>query len=803
MKRYLPNQIEKKWQDRWEKTGIYKVKDKVTGKKNYYCLLMFPYSSGDAHIGHWFNYSPADAYARFMRMKGYNVLHPMGFDAFGLPAEGAAIRERIHPAVWTKNNVKNMTRQLKTMGTIYDWSRMVDTSVPEYYRWTQWMFLQMYKHSLAYKAKATANWCPKCKSVLANEQAEGGKCWRCQGQVEQREIEQWFFKTTAYADELLKDLKKLDWPEKTLTMQKNWIGRSEGCMIEFPIAGKKEKIATFTTRPDTIFGVTFFCLAPEHPAVPLVAKPAQKKAVEKYIAVAKQKTELERISEIKDKTGVFTGGYVINPLSREKTPVFVADYVLMTYGTGAVMGVPAHDQRDWDFAKKYKRPITEVISGGDVKKEAYTGEGKLVNSGHFSGLDSQKAIKKITNYIKKHQIGKSAVQYHLRDWLISRQRYWGAPIPMIYCQKCGQVPVPEKDLPVKLPEIKDYTPEEGESPLARASSFVNTNCPKCSGKARRDTDTMDTFVCSSWYYFRYPDPKNKKIFASKEKLKTWMPIDMYIGGTEHTVLHLLYSRFFTKALRDFGYLDFDEPFLALRHQGIVLGEDGYRMSKSRGNVVAPDPLVKEFGADTVRLFLSFMGPYDQGGPWSSKGMMGLYRFLKKVWQLSQEKIGSKTPPDLSIKLHQTIKKVTEDLNELKFNTAVAAMMEFSNAWVQSAGRRSGLSKQDAGMFLRLLAPFAPHITEELWVEVLKNKFSIHQQAWPKYDPKLAKEEKVEIVIQVNGKLRDRLEVSQAVSKKKADLVKEAKARAKIEKYLKSKKIKKTIFVPGKLINFVV
>lgn len=799
-KNYHPQEIEKKWQKRWEEKGLYKVKDKVAGKKNYYCLLMFPYSSGNAHIGHWFNYTPADAYARYMRMKGYNVLHPMGFDAFGLPAEGAAIREKIHPAVWTKNNVKKMTQQLKSMGTIYDWSRMVDTSDPDYYRWTQWMFLQMYKYGLAYKAKAMANWCPHCQSILANEQAEGGRCWRCEGPVEQREIEQWFFKITKYADELLGDLKKLDWPEKTLTMQKNWIGRSEGCLIEFPIAREKEKIATFTTRPDTIFGVTFFCLAPEHPLVKLLTKPRCKGAVEKYWKVARHKTELERISEIKDKTGIFTGGYVINPLTKKKVPVFVADYVLMSYGTGAVMGVPGHDQRDWDFAKKYRLPIIEVISGGNIKKEAYVGEGKLINSNQFNGLPSSKAIKKIIIYLKKNGLGKSEVQYHLRDWLVSRQRYWGAPVPIIYCQKCGIVPVPENDLPVLLPKIKDYTPKEGESPLARSKKFVNTTCPKCGGKARRDTDTMDTFVCSSWYYLRYTDPKNKEVFASKEKIKAWMPIEMYIGGTEHTVLHLLYSRFFTKALRDFGYLDFDEPFLALRHQGIVLGEDGYRMSKSRGNVVAPDPLVEKFGADTVRLFLSFMGPYDQGGPWSSKGIVGVYRFLNRVWRLANQPAVSRQPtPKEAYWLSKTIKKVGEDIAKFHFNTAIAAIMEFINFLY----KEKTVSREAIETLALLLAPFAPHISEEIWCEVLKNKFSIHQQKFPKYDSKLIKEEKVTIVIQVNGKLRGQIEVGSKESGDRRNVEKLAKKEKNVAKYLKKKKIKKVVFVPRRLINFVI
>jgi len=805
-KYYNPGKIEPKWQKIWEEKGIYQVKDKVTGKKNFYCLVMFPYSSGNVHIGHWYNFAPADVYARYQRMLGKNVLHPMGFDAFGLPAEGAAIREKIHPLTWTRNNVKQMVKQLKTMGAIYDWSRMVDSSDPDYYRWTQWMFLQMFKHGLAYKAKATANWCPNCQSILANEQAEGGRCWRCEGPVEQREIEQWFFKTTKYADELLKDLKKLDWPKRTLAMQKHWIGRSEGCLIEFPIAGKKKKIATFTTRPDTIFGVTFFCLAPEHPMVGALTGPAQKKAVDKYIAAAKRKTELERISEMKDKMGVFTGGYVVNPLNQEKVPVYVADYVLMSYGTGAVMGVPGHDQRDWDFAKKYKLPIVEVISGGNVKKEAYVGEGKLVNSGKFNGQPSLKAIKTITNYIKKNRLGKVEVQYHLRDWLVSRQRYWGAPVPIVYCSKCGTVPVSEKDLPVLLPEIKDYTPKEGESPLARSKKFVNTKCPKCGGKARRDTDTMDTFVCSAWYYLRYTDPKNKKQFASKEKIKAWMPVDMYIGGAEHTVLHLLYSRFLTKALRDFGYLNFDEPFLALQHQGIILGEDGFKMSKSRGNVVVPGNLVKKLGADAVRIYLCFMGPYEQGGPWNSKGIMGVYRFLNRIWRIAYQRPASSVQrPEEAYWLHKTIKKVGEDIEGLHFNTAIAALMEYVNF----LSKQKSVSRKAIETLVLLIAPFAPHLAEELYYQLnpkpytLDPKFSVHQQKWPKYDPKLVKEEMVTIVIQVNGKVRGQIEVKSQKSKVKSEAGKLAKKEKNVAKYLEKKKIKKVVFVPGRLINFVV
>lgn len=794
---YPFKKIERKWQRLWEKKEIYKT-PKKSGRSKYYCLVMFPYSSGDLHIGHWYNFAPTDTFARFKRMKGFNVLHPIGFDSFGLPAEGAALKRDIHPQDWTERNCEQMIKQLKTMGPMYDWGRLVYTHRPDYYKWTQWMFLQLYKNGLAYKKKAAANWCPRCQSVLANEQAEGGKCWRCAGPVEQREVEQWFFRITNYAEELLRDLKTLDWPKKTITMQRNWIGRSEGVEINF-VLKNSDKLPLFTTRPDTIFGVTFVVLAPEHPLVKKITTKENWGPVKKYLKNSRLKSELERISKAqKEKTGIFTGGFVTNPLNNQKVPVFVADYILMTYGTGAVMGVPAHDQRDHDFAKKHNLEIIEVIAGGDVSKRVFEKEGVLVNSGKFNGLTSAEAINKITKLAEKKKLGQCRVNYHLRDWLVSRQRYWGAPIPIVYCSKCGVVPVPEENLPVELPYDVDFTPKEGKSPLATSSEFVNTTCPKCNNPAQRDTDTMDTFVCSSWYYFRYLDPHNQKQFADLDLVKSWMPVDRYVGGAEHTVLHLLYSRFFTKALRDFGFLKINEPFKCLRHQGIILGEDHRKMSKSWGNVVNPDELIKSYGADTVRIYLEFMGPYDQGGPWSYQGIKGAHRFLEKIWHLvinsSREK---STSVSLKAPLHCLIKKAGEDLEKMKFNTAIAAFMKFINKWSK---KNQCLSRKDIKIFLRILAPFAPFICEELWEKLGENE-SIHLQPWPNYEPKLVKMKTTTLVIQVNGKVRDTAEVEINMSEEKVK--KFALSREKIQKRIKGRRIRKTIFVPDKLINLVV
>ncbi|MBI2635255.1 MAG: leucine--tRNA ligase [Parcubacteria group bacterium] len=813
IEKYNAIKVEKKWREYWVKSGIYKVKDKnpsfakgFGGRRNFYHLTMFPYPSGNLHMGHWYNYAPANVFARLKRMQGYNVLSPIGFDAFGLPAENAAIARKIHPKTWTYKNIKTMREQLKSMGNIYDFSREVITADSKYYKWTQWMFLQMHKAGLAYKKKALANWCPKDQVILANEQVIDGRCWRHPDTlVIQKEVNQWMLKITDYAEELLKDLDKLDWPERTKLMQKNWIGKSEGTLIKFEIRNLKLEIPVFTTRADTLFGATYMVLSPEHPLVEKVTTKEQKEDVRHYIANAHLKTELERTSLEKEKTGVFTGSFAFNPANQEEIPIWVSDYVLMNYGTGAIMAVPAHDERDFEFAKKFNLPTINVIE-----------DGLLVNSGEFTGLESVEGGKKITEELKEKGLGSFSIQYKMRDWVISRQRYWGAPIPIIYCEKCGIVPVQENKLPVKLPPLKNFKPVAGgKSPLARVKSFVNVKCPNCKGKATRETDTMDTFVDSSWYFLRYTDPKNKKQFASKDKLKAWLPVDMYVGGAEHAVLHLLYSRFFVKALRDSGYLEFDEPFVSLRHQGDILGSDGQRMSKSRGNVVDPDELVKKYGADTVRMYLCFMGEYSNGGPWNPNGILGIKRFLDRVWnkflnfksQNTKYQIPNTKYQQL---LHQTIKKVGDDIEHFRFNTAISALMILFNEI-----EKTDITKNTAEIFLKLLSPFAPHFTEELWQKIGNNSDalrdrssdrkrrgkSIHLEVWPKYDPKFIEVEEYDLVIQVNGKMRDKVRVSKKLKRPEVEEI--VLSREIIKKYISGAKIKKTIFVPGRLINVVI
>jgi len=799
---YNTGKIEKKWQEIWEKSGIYKVKDKVKGKKNFYHLVMFPYPSGDLHLGHWYNYAPADVYARLKKMQGFNVLSPIGFDAFGLPAENAAIKNKIHPRAWTYKNISVMRKQLKSMGAIYDWSREIITADSEYYKWTQWMFLKMYEAGLAYKKKTLANWCPKDQAVLANEQVIDGRCWRHPDTlVIQKKVDQWMFKITDYAEDLIESLEKLDWPERTKLMQKNWIGKSEGALIKFQVTCNMSHVAcpyieVFTTRPDTLFGATYVVLSPDHPLVEEIAVKEQKEKVRHYVANTHLKTELERTSLGKEKTGVFTGTYATNPVNGEKIPIWISDYVLMTYGTGAIMAVPAHDERDFEFAKKFNLPIIKVIEGG-----------LLINSGEFTGLESADARKKITERLKSRGLGDFSTQYKIRDWIISRQRYWGAPIPIIYCKKCalqdpsgqGIVPVPENKLPVKLPPLKNFKPVAGgKSPLARVKSFVNTRCPKCKGKAARETDTMDTFIDSSWYFLRYADPKNKKQFANRQKLNSWLPVNIYIGGVEHAVLHLLYSRFFVKALQDMGYLEFNEPFMTLRHQGTILSIDGQKMSKSRGNVIDPDDLVKEYGADAVRMYLCFMGEYNQGGPWNPKGITGIKRFLDGIWnRISNIKyqISKSENEELGRLLHQTIKKVGEDIENFRFNTAISALMILWNKL-----KNQNLEKDTVETFLKLLSPFTPHLAEELWNK-LGNKKSINLEAWPKYEERLLEAGEYELIIQINGKMRDKVKISKRLGR--PEIEKLAMASAAVKKYTDGKEIKKIIFVPNRLINIVV
>ena len=810
--RYEPQEIEKKWQQRWDDDNLYKVNDDDPRPK-WYALTMFPYTSGDLHIGHWYNNVPADVHARYKRMRGFNVLHPMGFDAFGLPAENAAIRNGVHPFKWTLQNIDNMRRQLKSIGAIYDWSREVITCLPEYYKWTQWFFLKLYEAGLAYRARAPVNWCPQCQTVLANEQVVGeGVCERCETPVIRRDLEQWFLRITKYADELL-HFEEIDWPERIKMMQRNWIGKSFGTEISFGLnhPGVKEKeIRVFTTRPDTVFGVTFMVLAPEHPLVARLTSLEKKAEVETYIVKSRRQSEIERLSTEKEKDGVFTGAYCINRLNGEKVPIWIADYVLLSYGTGAVMAVPAHDERDFAFAKKYHLPIPVVISppdwDGKELKAAYIEPGRMVNSGKFTGLPGQQGIEAVSKYLEEKGWGKHTVSFRIRDWLISRQRYWGAPIPMVYCKKCGVVPVPEKDLPVLLPEDAEFRPT-GESPLKYNEKFVNTTCPRCHSSVQRETDTMDTFMCSSWYFLRYASPQLKTVAFDDAKVKFWLPVDFYTGGAEHAVMHLLYARFFIKAIRDIGLVDFGEPFNRLFNQGIII-LDHRKMSKSRGNVVNPDDYVAELGADTVRVYLMFIGPWDQGGEWDDSGISGMSRWLKRVWNLvldgySSAAGSSQGETELVRVTHQTIKKVTEDIEKIRFNTMEAALMEFTNylGKVKEDGSVS-VSTWETSIktLLLLLAPTAPHLTEELWHRQ-GYVYSIHNQPWPVWDELLVKEEEITLVVQVNGKVRDRIMVPASTTEVEAKKI--AAESTRVNPYLEGKQIVNIIYVPGRLVNIVV
>jgi len=794
---YNPQEIEQKWQRRWAEDNLYRV-DRDDSKPKWYALTMFPYTSGDLHIGHWYAMAPADVHARFKRMQGYNVLHPMGFDAFGLPAENAAIKHGIHPYTWTMQNVENMRRQLKSLGAIYDWDREVITCLPDYYKWTQWFFLKLYENGLAYREKAPVNWCSQCQAVLANEQVVDGE---------------WFFRITRYAEEM-KTHQGIDWPGRIETMQENWVGRSEGTELSFALdhPGVDEKeIRVFTTRPDTAFGVTFMVLAPEHPLVEKLTASERRADVEAYIARTRKQTEIERLSTEREKDGVFTGAYVVNRLNGEKVPVWIADYVLLSYGTGAVMAVPAHDERDFAFAKKYDLPIRVVITpegwGGGELEEAYIEPGVMINSGSFDGLPSEEGKNAVSDRLEEKGWGKRAITYKLRDWLISRQRYWGAPIPMIYCPKCGIVPVPEEDLPVLLPENVELKPS-GDSPLRHCDEFVNTTCPKCGGKAKRETDTMDTFMCSSWYFLRYISPGYDQAPFSDEDAGYWLPVDIYTGGAEHAVMHLFYARFFIKALRDMGIIDFGEPFTRLFNQGVIIVES-QKMSKSKGNVVNPDAYVSEMGADTVRAYLMFIAPWDRGGEWDDSGISGIGRWLKRVWSLALEPYQAKGGPDpdaekeLKRLTHQTIKKATNDMERLHFNTMISALMEYTNYLykVRESGSASGsLWKQSIDALLLMLAPTAPHLAEELWQRT-GHEYSIHNQRWPSWDEALAADEEITLVVQVNGKVRDKIAVPVSISEDEAKELALASQRAK--PHLEGKKIIKTIYVPGKLVNMVV
>ncbi len=812
---YNPQKIEKKWQKYWEDNNFFKAED-LSEKLKKYILVEFPYPSGEGlHVGHCKSYVALDIISRKKRMEGFNVLFPMGWDAFGLPTENYAIKTGVHPRVATKKNTETFKKQEKSLGLSFDWLREINTTETRYYKWTQWIFLKLYEKGLAYKEKMPINWCPSCKIGLANEEVIEGHCERCGEKVVKKEKEQWLLKITDYADRLIDDLELVDFPEKVKTLQRDWIGKSEGVEFKMPVYKGEEKkkikenLKVFTTRIDTVFGMSYVVVSVDHPLVKELTTENQKKEIEKYVKEAKQKLEFERVEKGKEKKGVFSGSYAENIFNREKVPIFVADYVLMHYGTGAIMAVPAHDERDWKFAKKYDLPIVEVvkpkIGKNDIKKEAFVEDGILVNSAEFSNLSSEEAREKMTEWLKKENKGKEAVHYKLRDWVFSRQHYWGEPIPVVYCESCGWVSIREGDLPLELPEVEKYQPTEtGESPLAAIKSWVRTECPKCGKEARRETDTMPNWAGSNWYYLRYCDPKNNEKLAAPKLLKYWMPVDWYNGGMEHTTLHLLYSRFIFKFLWDIGAVPKEigpEPYKKRTSHGVILGEGGIKMSKSKGNVVNPDKVVKEHGADTLRLYEMFMGPFDQAIPWDPKGLLGVKRFLGKVWKLIDDFSLSKEEvnKDISLKklLHKTIKKVTEDIEKMKFNTALSSMMEFSNEWKKEI---NGLTKEEVENFLKILSPFAPHITEELWQKI-GNKKSIFLQEWPKYNIELTKEEEITLIIQVNGKLRDQIKTERGISKKEAEEI--AKNQKKIKKRIEGKEIKKVIFVPDKLINFVV
>lgn len=804
---------DEKWQKKWEETGLYKF-DPDKADKKLYCLEMFSYPSGaNLHLGHWYNYALTDSWARMKRMQGYNVFHPQGFDAFGLPAENYAIKTGIHPKDSTYQNIKTMEEQLKKMGATYDWDYEVITCDPEYYKWTQWIFLKLYERGLAYRKKAPVNWCPSCKTVLANEQVIDGSCERCSSLVTKKDLTQWFYKITEYAQELLDCLPALDWPEKTKKIQQNWIGRSEGAEIVFEGAEGDFSFKVFTTRADTLYGVTYVVLAPENELVDRITTPEHKASVEEYRNISKMHTEIERLSTTREKTGVFTGSYAVNPVNGEKVPIWIADYVLAGYGTGCVMAVPAHDERDYEFAQKYGLPIRRVIKGAEGIDDAlpFVEDGILTESAEFSGIGSADARNGIVSKLHEQGRGEMKINFRLRDWLVSRQRYWGSPIPIIHCEHCGAVPVPEKDLPVELPYNVEFK-LDGQSPLAKCEEFMNVACPKCGKPARRDPDTLDTFVCSSWYFLRYPDNKNSKEAFNTEWIDKMLPVDKYVGGAEHAAMHLLYARFFTKALRDMGYLHFDEPFLSLIHQGTILGSDGEKMSKSKGNTVSPDDYIKENGSDVFRMYLAFGFAYTEGGPWSDDGIKAISRFVGRVERLiegavdldskSEDVMGSEEK-ELNYVRNYAIKGVTEDSERFQFNTSIARIMEFVNALYkyESSGLRNKSFYLDAlADLLKLMAPFAPHLTEELW-EKMDKKYSIFNQPWPVWDEKALVRDEIEIVIQLNGKIREKLMIPSGLDKAQTEetVMRNDKVRALVE----GRTVVKVIVVPGRLVNIVV
>jgi len=834
---YPFHDIETKWQKYWDEHQTYKVTEdpSVPKDKRRYVLDMFPYPSGAGlHVGHPEGYTATDIYCRYLRMNGYNVLHPMGFDSFGLPAENYAIKTGTHPKITTQKNIATFTRQIKSLGFSYDWSREISTCEPEYYKWTQWIFLKLYKKGLAYESQSPINWCPKCKTGLANEEVKEGKCERCGAKVERRNIRQWVLKITAYADELLKDLNDLDWPESVKLMQRNWIGRSVGAAVFFKLEKSDRKLEVYTTRCDTLFGATYMVISPEHPWVGELTTPERKEAVDAYVKASAHKSDLERTDLAKEKTGVFSGSYAINPVNGKKIPIWIADYVLISYGTGAIMAVPAHDTRDWDFAKKFGLPIVEVLkSEVDVQQQAWTEDGIHVNSEWLDGLNKQDAIDKMLDWLEANKCGHKAVNYKLRDWVFSRQRYWGEPIPLIHCPHCGVVPVPEDQLPLRLPEVQSYEPSgTGESPLANIPEWVNTTCPVCGAPAKRETNTMPQWAGSCWYYLRYIDPHNDKCFVDPEKEKYWMPVNLYVGGAEHAVLHLLYARFWHEVLYDLGLVSTREPFKRLVNQGMItsfayqredkslvpvdqvvevtpgvyedkethekLDRVTAKMSKSLKNVINPDEIINTYGADSMRMYEMFMGPLEVSKPWSTEGLVGIWRFLDRIWRLLEEKKLSDAPlsPEMDRLLNKTIKKVTDDTSSLNFNTAISAMMVLVNELYKC----DELPRKVFETLILLLAPYVPHLAEELWAKT-GHQPTVTNQPWPKYDEAKTHDEVSEIVFQVNGKVRAKIAADKSLTKE--EVLKIARENEKIKGWLEGKTVVKEIVIPGKLVNIVV
>ena len=805
MKEYDFEGIEKKWREYWEKNNTYVVKedDSIPKEKRLYVLDMFPYPSGSGlHVGHPEGYTATDIYSRFKKMNGFIVLHPMGYDAFGLPAENYAIQTGTHPADTTYKNIEKFRNQIKSFGFCYDWSREIATSDPDYYKWTQWIFLQLFKKGLAYEDNVAINWCPSCLTGLANEEVKEGRCDRCDSVIERKRIRQWMLKITAYAERLLEDLDELDWNESIKLMQRNWIGKSEGAEVDFKIDGTDLKLKVYTTRPDTLFGATYMVIAPEHPLVEKITTSEYLAEVRKYINDASKKSDLQRTDLNKEKSGVFTGGYAINPVNNKKIPIWISDYVLIDYGTGAIMSVPAHDTRDFEFAKKFDIPIIQVVSKDGNKyelNEAETEDGFAVNSGEFDGLKTADFKKKITEWLEEKGVGKKSINYKLRDWVFSRQRYWGEPFPIVHCPKCGIVPIPESELPLKLPAVKSYKPTgTGESPLQGITDWVNTTCPECGGKAKRETNTMPQWAGSCWYYLRFMDPKNDKALADDKKIQYWEPVDLYVGGAEHAVLHLLYARFWHKFLYDIGIVHTKEPFHSLRNQGMILGENGEKMSKSRGNVINPDDVIEEHGADTLRMYEMFMGPLNVDKPWNTQSIFGVRRFLERIWRLFDKKIVDNYKDSLEVEkaLHKTIKIVTEKIENLDFNTAISQMMILLN----TLQKEESISKETMKIFVQILHPFAPFITEELW-EILGEKPSILNTKWPSYDQSKTIDDLVTVVFQVNGKLRAKVELEKGLSNDR--LIEIALENERVKEYSANCEIVKKIAVPDYLVNIVV